>query len=338
VTFATQLKRLEEAFPPSSEDEPAGARLNAEDSDTLRKVFSLAPVAFVDAWAQALTLTGGEFTPADKEIYVRAIQSGASRLKIVDALYARKWARRSPLCKGMAHDISRAQDHLALIDNLEHFAADNQAAFVRYAFAQICAREPTSRELLAFDFDLRRGVLERRAAIKKIVRLANQEGIPAMWDSLSLEEAADDPTCARTLPTGFTLDEQGRESLVFIRELSEGGWLVAPDIMRQTPTMEQRGWLLQDGWLFAGPKRSLRPGCWRVDLDILQQDHILSVDVVANAGLDVLQEISISGSFAGSFCVTIAADHRFIELRMLARDRSAPLWINPRNISMHRIS
>jgi hypothetical protein len=338
VSIATQLKRLEEAFTPTPEDAPAVLKLNAEDSDTLKKVFSLAPQAFVDAWARALSLTGADFTAADKDIYVRAIQNGASRLKIVDALYSRKWAIRSPLYQGMAHDISRVQDQFVLIEQLERFAPDDHVAFARYAFDQICGREPTPRESLAFDFDLRRGALERRAAIKKIVGIANQEGRPALWDSLNLEEDRNDPTCARTLPTGFAYDEKGRESLIFIREMAGGGWMVAPDILRQAPAMEQRGWLLQDGWVFTGPKRSLTPGCWRVDLNILQQEHILHVDIVANAGLDVLQELSLYGSFSGSFCVTIASHHRFVELRMRARDSAAPLWINPRNISMHRVS
>src|SRR4051812_20896334 len=66
VSIATQLKRLEEAFTPSNEDTPAVLKLNAEDSDTLKKVFSLAPQAFVDAWARALSLTGADFTAADK--------------------------------------------------------------------------------------------------------------------------------------------------------------------------------------------------------------------------------------------------------------------------------
>jgi len=338
VSIATQLKRLEEAFTASSEEPSTVLKLNAEDSDTLKKVFSLDPPAFVDAWVRALSLGSNEFTKVDRDIYVRAIRSGASRLKVVDALYARKYAGRSPLPRGMPHDISRAQNECVLIENMENFASDDHAAFVRFAFDQICARQPTSRELLKFDFDLRRSAIDRRTAIKSIVRIANDEGRPALWDSLSLEEDKDDFTCARTLPTGFVFDEQGRESLLFVRQLSEGGWMVAPDILRQAPKMEERGWLLQEGWVFTGPKRSLRPGCWRVDLNILQQDHILQVDLVANSGLDVLQEISICGSFSGSFCVTVASHHRFVELRMLARDSSTPVWINPRNISMHRIS
>lgn len=337
MTIATQLKQLEDAFAvPQESSGPLG--LSAEDNNTLKKVFSLAPAAFVDAWARALALTEAEFTEADRDLYARAIQGGTGRLRIVDALYSRKWARPSPLGGVTAHDISGTQDQFVLIENLQHFAPNDHAAFLRYAFKQICARDPASTELLAYDFDLRRGVLDRRSAIKKIVRLANQEGRPALWDSLDLEEDRSDPTCARTLPTGFAYDEKGRESLIFVRAIPEGGWMVAPDILRQSPKMEQRGWVLRDGWILTGPKRSLRPGTWRVDLDILQEDQVLQVDVVANSGLDVLQEISICGAFAGSFCVTVASHHRFVELRMLARDGGEAVWIDPRNISMHRIS
>ncbi|MFT4115575.1 hypothetical protein [Bradyrhizobium sp.] len=337
MTIATQLKQLEEAF--AVPDEASiGLGLSTEDNDTLKKVFSFAPAAFIDAWARALALSEDELTVADRELFARAIKGGTDRLRIVNALYSRKWARPLPLAGGTAHDICGAQDQMVLIENLEHFAPDDHAAFLRYAFRQICARDPAPTELLAFDFDLRRRVLERRSAIKKIVRIANQEGRPALWDSLNLEEDKSDPACARTLPTGFAYDENGREALIFVRAMSEGGWMVAPDILRQAPRMEQRGWVLSDGWVLTGPKRSLRPGTWRIDLDILQQDQILHVDVVANSGLDVLQELSICGPFAGSFCIDLASHHRFVELRLLARETAKPVWIDPRNISMHRVS
>ena len=338
MNIATQLRQLETAFSAQSSESTNVCGLNAEDNDTLKKVFSLPPAAFVDAWARALALSEKEFTPSDRDIFVRAAQTGSSRLKIVDALYARKWVSRSVQNDRHAHDICRVDDHFVVLENLEKFTPDNDANFVGYAFRQVCAREPTSTELLTFDFDLRRGAVDRRATIKKIVRIANLEGRPALWDSLSLEEDASDPTCARTMPTGFAYDEEGRESLIFVRELPQGGWMVAPDILQQLPKVEQRGWLIEQGWLLTGPKRSVRPGCWRVDLNILQNDNVLLLDLVANSGLDVLQQISICGSFSGSFCVTLASHHRFIELRLLARDSSTDWWINPRNISMHRIA
>jgi hypothetical protein len=258
MSIATQLKQLEAAFPVSTDDLSSILKLSAEDSGTLRKVFSLAPSAFVDAWARALALTDREYTALDRETFVRAIQTGTNRLKIIDALYARKRACQSPLGSGMANDICRPQDQFVLMEHLERFAPDDHAAFVRYAFAQICVRGPTPTELLSFDFDLRRGSLERRAAIKKIVRIANQEGRAAIWDSLDLEQDKSDPTCARTLPTGFGYDEEGRESLIFVRTLAEGGWMVAPDILRQSPKMDQKGWMVQEGWILAGPKHLLR--------------------------------------------------------------------------------
>jgi hypothetical protein len=338
VTIATQLKSLDGSISHFSEGAAIDPRLNAEDSDTLRKAFSLAPPAFVDAWAQALRLSELEFTATDRDIFVRAIQTGTSRLRIIETLYAKKWTRPSLFDAGLAHDICRTQDQFVLIENLERFAPDDHAAFTRCAFAQICAREPTPIEFLQFDFDLRRGALERRAAVKKIVRIANQEGRPALWDSLDLEEDNSDSTCARTMPTGFAYDESGHESLIFVRESPEGGWMVAPDVLQQPPTMEKRGWLVERGWILAGPKRSLKPGRWRVDLNILQQEHVLRVDVVANAGLDIVQDLSIYGAFFGSFCITIENHHRFVELRIRTDDDSSPRWINPRNISMHRIS
>ena len=77
VSIVTQLKQIEDAFSAPTERPSPVASLNTEDSNTLKKVFSLAPPAFVDAWAQALSLTDKDIASTDKDIYVRAIQSGA---------------------------------------------------------------------------------------------------------------------------------------------------------------------------------------------------------------------------------------------------------------------
>lgn len=338
MSIAAQLRHLEDAYPSPPREQSNVHRLNAEDRSALDRVFSLAPPAFVDAWARALDLSEPDFTSGDRDIFVKAIQGGTSRLKVIDTLYARKWTSVSPLRASGSQHVSHPQGQQVLIENLERFAPDDHVAFVRYAFSQICVRAPAPDELLTLDFDLRRGALDRRAAIKTIVRIAHREGHPALWDSLDLEEDKSDPTCARTLPSGFAYDDQGRESLVFVRKSNDGGWIVAPDLLRQTLTTENGGWLVREGWVLTGPKRSLKPGCWRVDLDIVQHQTVLHLDVVANAGLDVLQQLAICGPFGGSFCVAIGAQHRFVELRLLVRDASGPVWLNPRNISMSRIS
>src|ERR1700761_3070854 len=77
MNIATQLRQLETAFSAQSSESTNVCGLNAEDNDTLKKVFSLPPAAFVDAWARALALTDKEFTPSDRDIFVRAAQTGS---------------------------------------------------------------------------------------------------------------------------------------------------------------------------------------------------------------------------------------------------------------------
>ncbi len=308
----------------------------ADVSPLTENAFSLPAAEFVDTWAKALALTERDLTTLDRDYLVNAIRTGTNRLKILDALHMRQSSFAQFGRGESAHDIRRTPDRFALMEVITRFAPDDDGAFLRRAFLQICDREPTPGERLELEFDLRRGHLDRRGAVKRIVAAARRDGHLALWDSLDPDDGQDDPACARTMPAGLVYDESGRETLIFVRAMPDGGWMVAPDIMRQSPKMSENGWLVHDGWLLVGPKRSFRSGTWRVDLDLLQlQDAILDVDIVANSGLDVLQRLEIIGPFSGSFAVEFKSEHRFVELRLAPRKCAEELiWLKPRNISM----
>jgi hypothetical protein len=310
-------------------------------------LFSLPPPAFVEAWATALGLSEQELTQVDRDNLVGAIRNGTSRLKVIDALHNRGAIPVPAGQRSGAHAIRRASDRFALIENLTRFAPDDDAAFLRYTFVQICDREPSGRERLELEFDLRRGLVDRAAVVKRIVAIAVREGNLALWDTLRPEPevetaatAAGDQTCARIMPAGLIYDENGLETLTFVREVPGTGWMIGPDVLRQTPKTVDNGWAVHEGWLIVGPKRSLKPGRWRVNLDLVQpQDAIVDVDVVANSGLDVLQRMAICGPFYGSFCVEFRPEHCFSELRMSVREQpGGSPWLRPRNITMQRVT
>ncbi len=307
VTIATQLKRLEKAFASLDQDLSSSLGIAAEDAATLHKVFSLTPAAFIDTWARAL---GPDRQRTDPDRARQFHQRDSRRHKPVEGhrrLHNRRRIRSTPLSsQSLAHDICRTPDRFVLIENMERFAPGDNAAFLRYTFQHICNREPRPAERLEFEFDLRRGHLDRRTA-READRCDRPPGRSSVAvDTMDAEERNSDPACARTMPAGLVYDDQGHQTLIFVRELREGGWMIAPDMMRQTPRMEEKNWLVHEGWLLTGPKRSFEPGCWRVDLDIVQpQDQILDIDVVANSGLDVLQKIEIAGPLTGGFCVNL---------------------------------
>lgn len=307
-------------------------------------VFSLPPAAFVEAWAAALALDERDLSKADRDSLLGALRSGTNRLKVIDALERRRAAPHQSFRVASAHSIRRAPDGFALVETFTRFAPDDDAAFLRHAFSRICDRGPGEMERLELEFDLRRGLVDRSGAVKRIVAIAASEGRGALWDSLETDNDTDaqprDPTSARTMPVGLTYDENGRETLIFVRDVPGAGIVTAPDVLRQAPRAVDVGWAVQEGWLVVGPKRSFAPGRWRVDLDLLQPEGaIVDLDVVANSGLDVLQHIVICGPFLGSFCVEFRHEHRFSELRLAVRRNDAGnLWIRPRNISMQRVA
>lgn len=307
-------------------------------------VFSQPPQAFIESWARAFHLDDRDLSKGDRDSLLGALRGGTSRLKVIDALERRRAGAQPSVRVVSAHGMRRAPDSFALLEMFTRFAPDDDAAFLRHAFVRICDRGPAEGERLELEFELRRGVVDRSAAVKRIVAIAVAEGRGALWDSLVPEGGADlkalpDPTSARTMPAGLVYDENGRETLIFVREVPGTGLVIAPDVMRQAPRAVEGGWEVQEGWLVVGPKRSFRPGRWQVDLDLLQPSGaILDLDVVANSGLDVLQHIAICGPFLGSFCVEFRPEHRFSELRLAVRHTDVErLWIRPRNISMQRV-
>ncbi len=306
-------------------------------------LFSLPAPDFVDRCATALHLVGAEFSNEDRDVLVTAIRNGTSRLRIIDALENRagtiETAAFPPLCTA----IRKPPGDFALIETLKRFAPDEDAAFLRYTFSQICDREPTRRERLDFEFGLRRGEIDRGAIIRAIVAIARREGRPALWDSVATPSddapAYAEAGCARVLPAGIRHDENGRETLTLVSETPGHGWMIAPDLLRQPLRIVDNRWSIKAGWLISGPKRTLKTGTWRIALDLIQAaEAVIDFDVTANSGLDTLQRLAISGPFCGGFCVEIKPENHLCELRLHARECPAELsWLQPRRITMQHI-
>jgi hypothetical protein len=138
------------------------------------------------------------------------------------------------------------------------------------------------------------------------------------------------------MPAGLSYDLDGNQTLIFIREVPGSGWMIGPDLLRQPVNVVANSWQVDPGWLIAGPKRSLEQGNWNVQLDIVQEPSAkFVVQVVANSGLDVLLDLTVSGAFCGNLCVEIKNEHRFVELRLkIVEAGSRSYWIRPRDISM----
>ncbi|MBM7047477.1 MULTISPECIES: hypothetical protein [Rhizobium] len=310
-----------------------------------KDVFSLPAESFIDAWAKALDLTESDLTPDDRLSLANAIRGGTNRLRVVDALKARRPIPPSLNGRSGVQALRREPDQFAMLENFVRFAHDDDAAFLRFAFSRICGRDPTSAERLGLEFDLRRGVLTRAAVVKKIVAIARRDGQMAYWDTLlpdSESEAREtvDSSNASITPSGLLVNVDGQAMAVFVREVENVGWMIGPDLLRQPLQITDGNWSVQPGWLLTGPKRSFSEGNWLLDLELIQPPTAkLDIEIVANSGIDFLQAITLVGSFSGTLCVNIKREHRFVELRVRIHERDPEdSWLRPRNISMRQAS
>jgi hypothetical protein len=306
-----------------------------------KDVFSLPADAFVDAWASAFNLAEADLSADQRNNLAQAIRNGTNRMKIIDALRAAAPETNEKIGDFSAQVVRRPADQFALLENFTRFAPDNHVAFLRYSFSKILGREPTDKERLALEFDLRRGTRTREEAVKQIVGIARRDGGVSLWDTLVETDATTDKADvseARTLPAGLSYDLNGQETLIFVREVPGSGWMVGPDLMRQPIKVADDGWKVIPGWLLVGPKRSLQAGSWRIQIDLVQElSAKIAIQLVANSGLDLLQEITIAGSFVGNLSTEIRTEHRFIELRVKIIDTgSEGSWVRLRDISMVR--
>lgn len=322
------------------------AELHRQPLDALpQDIFSLPAESFIDAWARALGLTESELTQDDRLSLAKAIREGTNRLRVVDALKARRPVPTALSSRSGMQAIRREPDQFAILENFTRFAPDDDISFLRYSFSRICGREPTSAERLGLEFDLRRRVTTRAKVVKKIIAIARRDGQTAFWDSVISRDDDDiresiDPSNARVMPAGLLVNTEGLATAVFVREVENVGWMIGPDLLCQPLQITDKGWNVHPGWLLTGPKRSFVEGIWMLDLDLIQGENArLDVEIVANSGLDFLQNITIAGSFSGTLCVDVRREHRFIELRIRIHPRSPEdSWLRPRNISMRQAS
>lgn len=306
-----------------------------------KDVFSLPADAFVDAWASAFNLADADLSADQRHNLAQAIRNGTNRMKVIDALRAASPETHEKTGDFSAQVVRRPVDQFALIESFTRFAPDSDVAFLRYTFSKILGREPTDKERLAFEFDLRRGTKTREQAVKQVVAIARRDGRISLWDTLTGTDHLPgevDNSEARTMPVGLSYDLNGQETLIFVREVPGSGWMTGPDLLRQPVNVVDNGWKVNPGWLLVGPKRSLQAGSWRIQIDLVQElSSKLAIQLVANSGLDVLQEVTIAGPFVGNLSTEIRTEHRFIELRVKVIDTgNETSWVRVRDISMVR--
>ncbi|MDB5402476.1 MAG: hypothetical protein JWQ55_4494 [Rhodopila sp.] len=313
--------------------------MSASD-DVVGDDFLLPPEAFVRRCAACCGLDDVALSNLDVAHLADAIRRGRPRLEILDVMRARRDPTDPRLRRPNIAAFSREFAGNVILDVLLRYAPADEAAFVRFAFGQIVNRPPTSRELLSLDFDLRCGRLDRRAVVDWLLARAQIEGVHVVVSDHTAPDRVDGGGDDRTwIANGQTLDAQGRDRIVFVKQHPGHGWLLSPGFWRQPVETTDDGWAIRPGWLLLGPKLNLAGGEWRLEVDVLQHDDAtILIDVVANAGIDVLAKVLFDGPTHCALRFEIAKWHHFVEVRLLKPEEpTEKCWVRIRNLSLVRV-
>ncbi len=263
--------------------------------------FLLGPEEFVNRCVAIHTGTAELLTEAQRASLAEAIRFGRPRIEVVEAV--RRYVNPANRSLNVVNFNNIAQDWNSFIitDELIAYAREDDSMFVQQVYIQTLNRLPTSIEAVEAKFDLRGG-LSRTEFVERMARRS-----PAC--RLSTDVPFDDHSTV--------IDADGKFCINLIQPTKAGGWSVAKDVFLQQVASVDGYLQLDEGFVLMGPKRSLPAGTWHLSLDIIQPEPArITVDVVANSGLDVLSKVELVGPARMIMAVLVEPWHNFIEVRL----------------------
>ncbi len=305
-------------------------------------LFALDPDEFIDTCAQRLGLTESEFPDADRAALRAALYAGRPRFAVIDALLRHKGpdGGRRDAQSPLAAVTQDAQTHL-VADVLLRLSPGDDATFLMQVFRTIVGRMPQPFERQPLLFDLRHGRIDRAGVIERLLVLARREGRVVYCTPVTADGAAGMVAGADGVsPAPYAgLDADGRVTLALCRRNASGGWDIPPDGLRQSPRVADDVWHLRPGFVLAGPQAALPPGRWKITLDLAQDDDaVVTLDAVANSGLDQLARTDIVGCFDGAVGLLVGRHHHFVEIRLF-KPRQSPglMWLRLGRLTATRL-
>lgn len=314
----------------------AEATGNASDQEpeipVMPEDFLLPAQAFVDRCLDAFDLTDMIGT-TEKANLVEALEHGVTKLALVGMLFDKKSGNGAQMLTRKSGGINREWDNYVLVELLERYAPDNDRAFILQAYKQILSREPGKAEALEAIRAFKFGDLSRKAFIEGLASRTTQ----AVLSSHKTADATSVTVAAHAAGFG----PNAKQQVVLAQLMPNGHYVVAPNVwfqdLWQPKAMSEDGILhLNEGWVLAGPKRSLAKGAWTISIDIVQDDAAeIIADLVANSGIDTLMHAHLVGSASLKLQFMVESHHHFIELRLLkpSQDRERS-WIKIRDLSL----
>ncbi len=286
---------------------------------------------FVRRGAAALGLD--DLSAVEIELLAKEIRDGMSRLDALDVLIARVDPDDPRLSRPNPAFLKRDLDAFIIVDLLERYALDDDREFARFVMSKVLGEAPTAEALEAAQAFLWR-TKDRRAFLEDLAakRAARGERV-----ELSSRVAPETESPRRV--GANVLTSHGRFGVTIVRREPGMGW-VAGDNVTIAATVEDGKWKTRRGWVVLGPKRSFEPGLWRLDVDLTQPDNAcVTLDVIANAGVDVLLRATLMGPAKCSMRVDVKPWRHFVEFRLFKPEEAEESnWLDIRNLSFVRLS
>lgn len=297
--------------------------------------FLVSAEEFVKRCATAVGLT--EISPIDVEILAKAIRNGTSKLDILDVLMNRADPLDARLSRPNPSAVTREIDSFVVVDLLERYSIDDDREFARFAYDKILGEAPNDEELDAAQAYLLRSA-DRYSFLETLVARKISRGQRA---EISSKRAPSDHEPAQRLRHigGNLLALNGETTFVVVRHEPGMGW-AAGDNVQVNASIRDGKWKPNLGWFVVGPKKSFVPGLWRLNVHLIQpKGATIILDVVANAGIDVLTRATLLGSANLGLRLDIKSWHHFLEVRLFKPEEGPDNNVlDIRDVSLVRIS
>lgn len=295
------------------------------DSATIPAALLTLPAAsFVRAAIDTLGATS--VTLRDADALTQSIMQGVNKSTIWAAIQARATGVPAGPPPILPTALVRPDDEIALEEVLTGHAPNDDAIFLDYAAYRLMGRDLQMHERLSLQERLNGGS-SRSDLIREIVDISRAEG----RNPIVARMGGDAP---------FSLiSAERRERLVLMLSLGESGLIVADECLTDNVAYKADGLALTNGLIFAGPKKSLRAGRWRLNVNWEQhRESAVCFEATMNGGSEKLFAMTFAGQ-ANFSCEFVALpEHLVFELLIFAvrkGEADAATWIvKPHEVSL----
>lgn len=275
------------------------ARLDRPAEPVHSDVFLLPAEKFVQKCIEIFDIPAERIDPKQALLLVNSIKDGVSKLKVYNAVrsYSREYFANQD--DGFIDRVDKNWENFCDIALLELYSDDRSDLFVNQIYEQLMGRGPTRLERHEAVYRLNSGAVSRRALVEELIMMS---GGGATSEIFKIGEQIK--------------EEGGRYTIA--RYINNGGYLFANFIDASSLEVKGDSLVLNNGWVFTGPKRNISTGGWFLSLDLIQSDDAeLIIDVVANSGQVTLLKLHALGIVKGTFKFNVESYHNFIEVRVL---------------------